>query len=87
MSNSSYPESVFELDEEKGIGETPGDTLARSLRIVQRESARVLLDSPDGRLDCLPELATKPLALLLVTGGGLVELPLGFGVEDNRFQG
>lgn len=87
MGNSSNPQDIFEVDEEDRVGEAMDETLAGLLIIVKRKRQRVQLDTPDGILDFLPELASEPVSLFLVEEDTLVQVPLGFRVEEDRLHG
>jgi hypothetical protein len=69
------------------IGKSTNEAFARLLVSPERKDQRILLDTPNGRLDLLPELTSEAGSLPLVENDRLVQVPLGFRVEDDPLQG
>ena len=87
VSHRGYPEHLFELDKDNRVGESMNEPLPGLLVGLEGECPGILLDTTDGRLDLLAKLASEPGSLSLVKDNGLVQVPLGFRVEDDPLHG
>jgi hypothetical protein len=75
VSHRGYPEDFFELDENYCVGKSTNKTFAGLLVIPEGECMGILLNASNGRLDFLPELASKPGSLPLVKEDCFVQVP------------
>jgi hypothetical protein len=87
VSHRSYPEQFFELDENHCVRKPPNKTFAGLLVSLEGKCPGILLNAPNGRFDLLPELASEPGSLPFIEDDSLVQVPLGFRVEDDLLQG
>ena len=86
MSHRGYPQHCFQLDENHCVGESPDETFAGLLVSLEGKCPGILLNASNGRFDLLPELASKPRSFPLIKDDRLVQVPLGFRVEDDPLQ-
>lgn len=87
VSHRGNPKCFFELDENHCVGESVNETFADLGVSLEGKCSRILLNASNGRFDLLPELTSEPGPLSLVEDDRLVQVPLGFRVEDDPFQG
>ncbi len=87
VSHRGYPEHCFELDENHCVGKSTNETFAGLLVSLVGKGLGILLNASNGRFDLLSELASEPGSLPLVENDRLVQVPLGFRVEDDPLQG
>ena len=87
VSHGSYPERIFELDEDDHVGEAMNEGFTGLPVSLDGKRPGGLLDASNGRLDLLPELASQPRPLPLIEDDRLMQLPLGLRVEDDPLHG
>lgn len=87
VSHGGYPEHLFELDKDNRVGESMNEAFAGLLVSLDWKRSGILLNAPNGRLDLLPKLASEPWPFPLVKNDPLVQVPLGFRVEDDPLHG
>jgi hypothetical protein len=86
VGNCGDPQYLLEVDKEDRVREAVDKTLAGLLVIMKRKCQGIQLDTPNGLLDFLPELASEPGPLPLVKENSLMQVPLGIRVEEDPFH-
>ena len=87
VSHGGYPEHLFEFDKDDRVGESLNEPLA-GLPVCQKgKRSGILLNAPNGRLDLLAKLTAETRSLPFVEDDRLMQVPLGFRVEDDPLHG
>ena len=86
MCHRAYPDPIFKIDVEDGVGETP-HRAGPELAAFDRVQLRVLDQSFQGRLELGAELLGQTDALRFVASGGFRDLLLSNRVENQRLHG
>lgn len=87
VSHRGNPKHFFELDENHCVGESTNEAFADLGVSLEGKCPGILLNASNSRFNLLPELTSEPGSLSLVEDDRLVQVPLGFRVEDDPFQG